>query len=413
MLEDQRARLHGAIAEAVSRHGYKDAHVDEIVALAGVSTSTLYNIYGGKLGCFLGAYDAFVDQTAQQVTSAYCLASAARGEPVGLHAGVRQLLDRLSQHPAAARLVLVEAPAVGAPTRACVERGEARFAGTIEQGLTRQVEGTRLPLRLVTGILHGIWSLARRTLLEGREDEIAKAAEELTAWLRCYPHPGLERLVSGPRAQQLAVGVRPVRSNAPDERTQILDATARLAARAGYQRLSLGRIADEAGVSRRHLAALFDSVDACLLAAAEALSVRALARAYELARGERDWPRAVCIVVGSLYAQAASNPVFARVCFAEILHTGPASAPRRGALLTGFARLLATRAPQGHVPPPIVAELVAGGVWGIAHHAVIRGNVQSLPAASGCAAYLTLAPVIGPAEAVRAVAAWQAPGAGA
>lgn len=405
VIEDQRARLHGAIAEAVRRHGYENARVNEIVALAGVSTSTLYSIYGGKLGCFLGAYDALVDQTAQRVASAYCGQSEAGGELAGLDASLRQMLGELSQHPAGARLVLAEALAVGDPARSSIDRGEAVFAGILEQGLARQAGGADTPAPLVAGIFHGICSLARRSLLEGRMDELAAARGQLLAWLCSYPHHALGRLAWRHATRPSGAG-RPIELSAWDERARILAATSKLAADVGLRRLSLGRIAEEARVSVRRLAETFCSVDACVLAAAEAMSVRALARALQQARGARDWPGAVCTAIDSLYSQAAHDPAFARVCFVEVVLTGSEWAPRRGALLTGFARLLASRAPAGRTPQPITAELIAGGVWGIAHRAARRGEARSLPAAAGFAAYLTLAPVIGAAGAIGAVTAW-------
>lgn len=136
VIEDQRARLHGAIAEAVRRHGYKDAHVDEVVALAGVSTSTLYSIYGGKLRCFLGAYDAFVDQTARAVLEA-CRDGSTAGASAGLEASVGRLLQEISRHPAPAQLMLAEGVVLGDGARASTERAEVLFAGMLERGLAR------------------------------------------------------------------------------------------------------------------------------------------------------------------------------------------------------------------------------------------------------------------------------------
>lgn len=192
-------------------------------------------------------------------------------------------------------------------------------------------------------------------------------------WIRGYPRPGLQRLFSTPAGVRRLSGGEG-RTAPTDEQARIVAATAALAARFGRERLSLARIAQEAGVSRRRLAASCDSVDACVLAAAEVLSARALARALQRAREASDWPRAVCATIGSFYGQAAADAAFARVCFSEVLLTGPDCAKRRGALLTGFARLLASRAPRDGVPSPIVAELIVGGVWGIAHRAVRRGG---------------------------------------
>ena len=53
---DQRARLRGAVVEAVARHGCAKLSGDELCKLAGVSKHTLYEHYGdGVTGCLVDA----------------------------------------------------------------------------------------------------------------------------------------------------------------------------------------------------------------------------------------------------------------------------------------------------------------------------------------------------------------------
>ena len=53
----QRARICGAMLAAVAERGYAAVTVRELVRLAGVSTHTFYELFGGKEGCLLGTYE--------------------------------------------------------------------------------------------------------------------------------------------------------------------------------------------------------------------------------------------------------------------------------------------------------------------------------------------------------------------
>ena len=127
----------------------------------------------------------------------------------------------------------------------------------------------------------------------------------------------------------------------------------------------------------------------------ELLSAQALAGALREARGASDWPAAVCLAVEGLLGHVAREPVFARVGFVEIFATGPAGVRRRTALMGGFAEVLVRRAPSRTRPSPLVAEAIAGAVWGIVHHEVVHGRARGLRALGPHTAYLALAPVLG------------------
>ena len=56
----QRARLFGAMIEAIHRQGYKATTVAHVIALAGVSRRAFYEQFANKEDCFLGTYDIAV-----------------------------------------------------------------------------------------------------------------------------------------------------------------------------------------------------------------------------------------------------------------------------------------------------------------------------------------------------------------
>src|SRR5215207_7145190 len=71
------------------RVGYRDASVPDISAVTGLSTSSLYNVYGSKLGLFEAALGRYLDE----VIDGYMVGPLARGS-AGL-ADVEAFLDRL------------------------------------------------------------------------------------------------------------------------------------------------------------------------------------------------------------------------------------------------------------------------------------------------------------------------------
>lgn len=71
MARHQRGRLEGAMIEAVSRNGYGDTTLQELVTLAGVSKATFYEHFESKQDCFLCAFDDIIDEAGRQVGLAF------------------------------------------------------------------------------------------------------------------------------------------------------------------------------------------------------------------------------------------------------------------------------------------------------------------------------------------------------
>jgi AcrR family transcriptional regulator len=56
----QRARIHGAIIEAVAQNTYEGTSVKQIIGLAGVSRRSFYEQFANKEECFLATFDLIV-----------------------------------------------------------------------------------------------------------------------------------------------------------------------------------------------------------------------------------------------------------------------------------------------------------------------------------------------------------------
>jgi AcrR family transcriptional regulator len=403
---NQRARLRGAMIEAVAAHGYADTTVDEVVRLAGVSTKTLYERFGSKQECFLATFDAVMEEAAAHI------AAAQRGErgcehdwEARLGRAFDALADAVSRRPKAARLALVEVLSAGPAGLERAWRAQLELERAIGRCLARTPNGVGLHPVVLRGVVSGLWHVARLRILEGCPEWMSGRGGELLEWMLAYRSTA-GALLDAPLA------ARPARW-APDdavetagrrggERTRMLRAAAQLAAAAGCLELTSGQIARRAGVREEAFSELFDTVDDCFFAALELLSAQALACALREARGAPDWPSAVQRVTGALLCRVAEDPVLAHMAFIEMLTGGPATS-RRACLMGRFAELLVRHAPARQQPSPLTAEAIVGAVWGIVHDRVSRGAARTLPALAGHVAYIVLAPSMGAPVAAQAI----------
>lgn len=111
----QRERLLQAATDAVAELGYVKATVADIIARAGVSRATFYELFRDKQDCFLAAYRANADLIAEvmAVELERVRASAEPDPLVRLDHVLGIYLDALHAAPALARVFLVEVYAAG------------------------------------------------------------------------------------------------------------------------------------------------------------------------------------------------------------------------------------------------------------------------------------------------------------
>jgi AcrR family transcriptional regulator len=398
----QRARLHGATIEAVAARGYPAITVSELAALAGVSRRTFYERFTDREACFLASYDAIVGAAARQTREAW---GGASGKESGIERAFAALAAQIAGDPKAARLAVLEILAAGAAGRERAERTQAALERALAQSLGGP-DRAPLPPDLIHGISGGLWLAIRRRLLESREQQLPEQAGELLRWARACAHPVAAELPTGLPTPAALVGARETgASGERDEHRLILRATAQLAAREGYARVSMGRIAHEAGVSESLLSERYGSRAECFLAALELLTAEALAAALRRAQGAADWPSGVQRAIATLMRHIAHDGVFARVAFLEVLAVGPAGLERGEGLLRGLTELILRHAPRAQRPAPLAAEASVGAIWEMARHHVANGTSRRLPDLAGYASYVVLAPAIGAEEAVRVVRA--------
>src|ERR1022692_535543 len=102
--EIQRARILAAMVEECAQRGAGSVTVTHIVARAGVSRRTFYELFADREECFLGAFDAAYARAERHVLDAY----DPRAKWVErIRSALVALLGFLDSEPASAQLLIV------------------------------------------------------------------------------------------------------------------------------------------------------------------------------------------------------------------------------------------------------------------------------------------------------------------
>ncbi len=154
------------------------------------------------------------------------------------------------------------------------------------------------------------------------------------------------------------------------QRRRLLHAAGEVVGEHGVVGLTVGRVCEQAGVSRRTFYEQFAGGEACLLAALDAQLERL---AHELhPHYERDgkWRERVRDALTCLLERLDAEPSVARLCVIETLRGGPAVLERRARVLESLASTIDEgrhEARAGNDPPPLTAQGVVGGALSVIH----------------------------------------------
>ena len=132
MVSNQRERIIQSLAHVCSERGYRAVSVEDIIAHAGVSRRTFYDLFSDKQQCFLVAYELVMDRVHTAAEGAY--GSGAEGWPQRAAAALTAVLDQFAAEPMFAQLAMVEVLAAG---QVALERRDTelkRFEGFFGPG---------------------------------------------------------------------------------------------------------------------------------------------------------------------------------------------------------------------------------------------------------------------------------------
>jgi AcrR family transcriptional regulator len=106
----QRARILSAMVEVAAEHTYIGATVARVVARAGISRRTFYELFEGREDCFLAAFEWGVEQARQVVVEAY---GSQRSWRERVRHALAAWLVFLDSEPELARVCVIEALGAG------------------------------------------------------------------------------------------------------------------------------------------------------------------------------------------------------------------------------------------------------------------------------------------------------------
>jgi AcrR family transcriptional regulator len=193
---NQRERILAAVAEETSARGFGPTTVEDVIARAGVSRRTFYDLFKNKQAAFLATYDEVVRRLVRGVRDA--LAEEQEFGP-RIAAAMRAFLETLTAAPTFARMCIVEVLAAGPEAVRRRNEAMAAFAALIDQE-ARTLLSTR-PESPVTAemLVGGIYETVYSRIADGRTEELDGLLPELV-YMVLVPYVGESAAVTARRA---------------------------------------------------------------------------------------------------------------------------------------------------------------------------------------------------------------------
>lgn len=413
----QRERLIMGMITACSRHGYEGANVSRTIAFAGVSRPTFYEYFADKHDCFLATHGELARLLILEVERAV----SAVGPDQAVQAAIRRFVELCQAYPDRADLLTNETMAGGRAALHAHDRMMEQMAEVVERARAKASAQTLtpdLPIQMVFGA--GRWLLS--PALRRGEYNLSALADDLASWVDSYMAPSAEHrwstlapgppLPPSPHVSDVSLlppppipPGRPRLSRAEVARRQrerILYATATVAAAKGYGASTIADITASAGVDRRVFYKHFRDKQQAFLAVHELAIHQVMAIAASAFFSATAWPDRVWEAVRATTQFEAANPVITHIGHVESHAVGAPAIQRIDDSRAAFTIFLQEGSQLTSTPHSRIAmEAVAGAIFEIGYHQVRHDQSNQLSRLAPLAAYLVLAPFMGPAAANR------------
>ena len=177
VVSNQRERIIDALAAVCAAKGYSAATVEDVIAQAGVSRRTFYDLFASKQECFLVAYELVMDRVVRAVEHSY--ASEDCAWPQRMSRLLQSLLSQLAAEPELARLVMVDVLAAG---QAALERRDValrRFEIFFDAGAISLPLSDHERRLLARGVIGGLAEALYNRIAAGETDKLPHAGPDL------------------------------------------------------------------------------------------------------------------------------------------------------------------------------------------------------------------------------------------
>ena len=423
----QRERLVEAMTLAAARYGHKDASVARVLEQAGVSRATFYKNFADKEACFLAAFEV----AAERIELALKRIDVEHGPNDRPTAVLEDLLQNGSRDPAAAHILLLDARAGGREARLAHERLMLNAVEILERWLCAEnEEGWRLEIS-GRAVMEGVIGVLTNRAFRGEAAQLGDLHADLLAWIVSYAaraegprlspegwrRLGAPLVEAGPVVAPAAETARklprghsalPPETVAGAHRERILYAMTQLARRKIYPEMTVADVVKEAGVTREAFYGLFRSKEEAFLAAqSTGLESSIAVAAGGFFTGE-SWSERVWGGLESLLTFTATQPDLIYLDVIESPAVGAAALRRSFDNLMAYTLFLEDgyrQRPRAGLLPRLCSEAIASSVLGMMRRVVYEGRTARMRELLPQAAYVALAPFIGPAAAMGVVEA--------
>jgi AcrR family transcriptional regulator len=386
---NQRERLFAALVAVVAEKGYEGTRVEDLLELSGVSRSAFYEHFNDKQDCLMAAIDAFL----RPAVGAIAETNGQPGEQRA-HDAFDALIRLIVDQAAASRMCFVEIFAAGPRAVEEIDRAIAAFQDFASAAFEKIPGREGMPPELVRATIGGLRKVIHTRLYRGEEADLLSLAPQMWDWALSYPTPPAP--LRRPRDRPPA---RPVGLEGYDQAERILRALAAVVAEKGYPAMTVSDIAARASISLSTFYANFTDKEDAMLAAVDSGSSQMLATTLPAFRRATDWPQAVRLAFGSMFAFAAAEPEYTTLGAVDVYAAGNTALESRDRVMESMEALLVPGFERNPNASPVAAEAIGGAIYSMIYDQIMRGGAESMQEIVPLATYVTLAPFIGAEEA--------------
>lgn len=167
-----------AIVELTAAQGYDATQIADIVRVARVARKTLYDNYDGKEALFLAAFDHSLVELLAAVEAA--CAAAGEGWESRIEAGLSAFLGFVAEHPAAARMCMIEALAATPSASARYDDAMQRFVDLLKASAPADAG---LPATLEESLVGGVAWIVSQRIRHGEAELVTELQPELVEFV--------------------------------------------------------------------------------------------------------------------------------------------------------------------------------------------------------------------------------------
>jgi AcrR family transcriptional regulator len=388
---NQRERLFGAMVASVYERGYAATRLGDLAEISGVSLSSYYALFPDKQACFVAAIEAMVASTMRAVDG------RGRDYEELVRGSATAFAELVTAHPAAARMCLVEAYAVGPAGLRPLEEATAKVETELLEAAEKAGHDMEALPAMISALVGALLGIAREWLRRGKEARLPALMDDFAGLILSYQPP--------PEPLRLSIKLptpAPETIEAHDHIERALRALAVVVGERGYSNTTVKQIVHSASMSPKTFYSNFRDKEDALMAAIDGAGAQTVAATLPAFHRNRNWPHGVRAAFGAFFNFLASRPALARLVMVEVYAAGSAAVSRREESLLPLDVLLEEGRGRSPEVPSIAREVIAGAVYSLAYRQIRDSGPESLPQLAPICTYLTLAPFIGAEEACAA-----------